>query len=393
MKSFLIPVLFRLLLLVPLGAPEGVLAETSSKTEEKQYQIEEIEKDLTREREQFQKFGEKESVLLEELSQLEKEITEKRGHLRELQGKLGQTKKALKEREANLRYLENSMLNVEQRLGRRLDAFYRHAKRGFLRTLATSDALDQLRQRIRYLQIIMAGDYELLREISPLQKECREQISLAKDEMMEVERLEKEEATTFASLRKNLDRRVALLMRIHREKEFYETAVRELESAAKSLKDTMARLERSQESRQRVDLPVNFARSMGKLPLPIGGKIVKEGRHPGSGPRSGSQDGQKGIYIEGPSGAEVKAVFPGRVEFSGQLKGYGEMIILNHGSRYFTISARLSKRNKKEGEMVKAGEVIGFLGPSDGINLPKLYFEIRLGENPLDPAKWVIANG
>jgi septal ring factor EnvC (AmiA/AmiB activator) len=85
----------------------------------------------------------------------------------------------------------------------------------------------------------------------------------------------------------------------------------------------------------------------------------------------------------------VKAVFPGRVEFSGQMKGYGEMIILNHGSRYFSLSARLSKRSKKEGDMVKAGEVIGFLGPSDGVNQPMLYFEVRLGESPLDPVKWL----
>jgi septal ring factor EnvC (AmiA/AmiB activator) len=65
------------------------------------------------------------------------------------------------------------------------------------------------------------------------------------------------------------------------------------------------------------------------------------------------------------------------------------MIVLNHGSRYFTISARLSKRSKKEGDMVKAGEVIGFLGPSEGDNLPRLYYEVRLGESPLDPVKWL----
>ena len=342
-----------------------------------------------REREQFQKFGEKERTLLEELSDLDKEISERRGNLRELQEKLGETKKTFKERETKLRHLENSTVNVEERLGKRLDAFYRYAKRGFLRTLATSAGLDQLRQRIKYLQIIMAGDSQLVREMSALQKECREQISFAKDEMMEVERLEKEETKAFASLRKDLDKRVALLMRIHKEKEFHETAVRELESAAKSLRDTLVSLERSQENRQRRDLPVDFDQSMGKLPLPIRGKIVKEGRHAGPG----GQNGQKGIYIEGAAGAEVKAVFPGRVEFSGQMKGYGEMVILNHGSRYFSISARLAKRSKKEGDMIKAGEVIGFLGPSDGANPPKLYFEVRLGENPLDPGKWLNAHG
>jgi septal ring factor EnvC (AmiA/AmiB activator) len=388
-NSFLIPILLFLLSLTSLSSPEEVFAETSFKSEDKQYEIEELEKDLMREREQFQKFGEKERTLLEELSDLEKEISEKRGNLRELQGKLGETKKTFKERETKLRHLENSTLNVEERLGNRLDVFYRYAKRGFLRTLATSAGLDQLRQRIKYLQIIMAGDSQLVREISALQKECREQISFAKDEMMEVERLEKEETKAFGSLRKDLDKRVALLMRIHKEKEFYETAVRELESAAKSLRDTLVSLERSQENRQRRDLPVDFDQSMGKLPLPVRGKIVKEGRHAGSG----GQNGQKGIYIEGAAGAEVKAVFPGRVEFSGQMKGYGEMIILNHGSRYFSISARLAKRNKKEGDMVKAGEVIGFLGPSDGANPAKLYFEVRLGENPLDPGKWLKGHG
>lgn len=385
----LIPLLLFLLSASFLGSPAEALAETSSRPDDKQSQIEELEKDLTRQKEQFHKFGEKERTLLEELSDLDKEIGEKRGNLRALQGKLRETKRTLKDREAKLRQLENSMVSAEERLGGRLDAFYRYARRGFLRTLATSDGLDQLRQRIKYLQIIMAEDYQLVTEISALQKECREQILFAKDEMTEVGMLEREETKAFASLRKDLDKRVALLMRIHKEKEFYETAVRELESGAKSLRDTLVSLQRSQENRQRRDLPVDFDQSMGKLPLPTRGKIVKESRHPGSG----GPNGQKGVYIQGSPGAEVMAVFPGRVDFSGRLKGYGEVIILNHGSRYFSISARLSRRIAKEGDMVRAGEVIGFVGPSDGVNAPKLYFEVRQGETPLDPGKWLRASG
>jgi septal ring factor EnvC (AmiA/AmiB activator) len=65
------------------------------------------------------------------------------------------------------------------------------------------------------------------------------------------------------------------------------------------------------------------------------------------------------------------------------------MVIINHGSRYFTISARLSKRSREEGEMVNAGEPVGLLGPPDGLNPPRLYFEIRKGEALLDPVKWL----
>jgi septal ring factor EnvC (AmiA/AmiB activator) len=53
----------------------------------------------------------------------------------------------------------------------------------------------------------------------------------------------------------------------------------------------------------------------------------------------------------------------------------------------------LAKRNRKEGDMIKAGEGIGFLGASEGANPPKLYFEVRLGENPLDPGKWLKDHG
>jgi septal ring factor EnvC (AmiA/AmiB activator) len=367
-------------------APREVLPKSLSESADKKQQIEKLEEDLSQQKEQYQKFGEKERTLLEQLSDLEKVIEEKQGSLNELHEKVTKAKKTLKEREAGLRQQENAVRGVEDRLGRRLDAFYRYAKRGYVRTLATSSGLDELRRRIMYLRAIMGEDYRLLKDMIGLQKECRRQISLAKDEMTEVDRLEKEEARQLASIKQDLDTRVILLMKIHREKEFYETAVKELESAAQSLRDTLVSLEKTQEGKQdnQRSLPTDFDRSRGKLPLPLEGKIVKE-----DGRLGGGQNGSKGIFIEGSPGAEVKAVFPGRVDFSGQIKGYGEMVIINHGSRYFTILARLSKRNKVKGEMVNAGEIIGLLGPSDGLNPPRLYFEIRKGEGLLDPVKWL----
>ena len=87
--------------------------------------------------------------------------------------------------------------------------------------------------------------------------------------------------------------------------------------------------------------------------------------------------------------AEVKAIFPGRVEFSGTLKGYGETIIINHGSRFFTISAHLSERKKEAGDPVEGEEVIGIVGgnrPSKGAGI---YFEIRRAGKTLAPLKWL----
>ena len=85
----------------------------------------------------------------------------------------------------------------------------------------------------------------------------------------------------------------------------------------------------------------------------------------------------------------MKAIFPGRVDFSGRLKGYGETVIINHGSRYFTVSAYLSERHRKEGDMVKRGEVIGLLGDAGPSEDPQLYFELRRAGTPLNPLNWV----
>ena len=125
-------------------------------------------------------------------------------------------------------------------------------------------------------------------------------------------------------------------------------------------------------------------RVIPKIPI----KIIKEDKLSGSNRKQLN----KGIFIAGISDHKVKAIFPGRVDFSGKLKGYGEVVIINHGSRFFTISAHISRLKKKEGDVVEKGEVIGFLKPSGPSKEARLYFEIRKGGKSLDPLKWLKAN-
>jgi septal ring factor EnvC (AmiA/AmiB activator) len=82
-------------------------------------------------------------------------------------------------------------------------------------------------------------------------------------------------------------------------------------------------------------------------------------------------------------------VFPGRIEFSGNLKGYGEIVVINHGSRYFTVTAYLERRKGEEGKIVKAGEIIGTIGKDDSPSGRRVYFEVRRGGTNLDPAEWL----
>jgi septal ring factor EnvC (AmiA/AmiB activator) len=368
-----------LLFLLPLqdvflSASATVPREVSSRED----QIERIEEDLSREKEQFLKFEEKEQILLKDLALLEKDIEEKRRSLKELEESASRIKKELNEGQAKLAQLENALIEVEGRLGRRLDAFYRYAKRGYTRLLASAKGLDVLRKRIKYLKAVMKDDLDLMHTMAALHQKYRQEISGVKNKLAELDRLEKAESSRMTALKEDIDRRVVLLMKIHKEKEFYDTAVKELQFAAQNLKETLVTLDKKGEGRP-VPLPSRVEDSRGKLPVPLQGRIIKDA----------GQNGAKGILIEAPAGAEVRAVFPGRVDFSGPLKGYGQVIVINHGSRYFTVSAQLTQRNKREGENVAAGEVIGSIGESGSTKGGRLYFEIRMGSGNVDPLKWL----
>jgi septal ring factor EnvC (AmiA/AmiB activator) len=342
-------------------------------------QIEKIETDLSREKEQVLKFHEREKELLEQLTRLEGQIALKRKSVGELSESLSRSKEELEKLRKGLKATEKGLGEIEERLARRLVAFYKYSKRGYVQVLAGSRDLEDLAKRVKYLRLIMSSDQRLFHETADLQRKHKEEIQQVRDKVATIERMEKEESDRLLGIKDDLDKKVLVLMKIHKERELYETGVKELELAAKTLKEKLLSLEKAEVTSP--DLPGGFSAAKGTLPLPCAGKIQR----PGAG---GVENGLRGVFIIAPGAAEAKAVFPGRIEFSGNLKGYGEIIVINHGDRHFTVTAYLERRKGEEGKMVKAGDVIGTLGKNDSAG-GRLYFEIRRGGTNLDPAEWV----
>jgi septal ring factor EnvC (AmiA/AmiB activator) len=383
-KSYLM--LFVMIALPISSQWQSLYASRKSDSEITKKQIEKIETDLSREKEKLLKFGEKEKSLLGQLSHLERKIDETKRLLKRLQERIGLSKKELSRHRTRLTQLEHSFNRIEERLSKRLVAFYKYAKRGYMQLLATSSGLDQLRKRVKYLKVIMDEDRQLFKKMVATQLKHKGAMAQIEEKITVINSLENDEKGRMASLKEDLEKKVILLMKIHKEKEFYETAVKELQLAAKDLKNTLLNLEKKPGKKKQ--LPSGFANAKGELPPPVKGKILKN-----TGPLGTSlQLTHKGVYIGGPAGSEVKAVFPGRVDYSGWLKGYGQIIVINHGSRFFTVSAHLSQRNKQKGDMVQKGESIGLLGETGSLTGPMLYFEIRKGGSHLDPNKWLKVN-
>ena len=349
----------------------------------KEAQIKKLEADLMREREQYLKYGSEEENLLDQLVQLEKGIDDQRNLIAKLKENIRSQKKELEEFQRRQEETDRSVKNMEERLAKRLVALYKYARRGTLRLLGTSANPIELRKRIKYLGAINGEDQRLFRDMNDLRRRHEHELLKAEEKLSTISELEEMGARRLQTIKEDLDRKVILLMKIHEEKEFYETAVRELELAAQNMKDTLVALE-GWDVDQKNGTPSGFDQAKGKLPAPMEGKIVIPSRRLGK-----KSVAPRGVYFEGPPEEKVRAVYAGRVEYSGMLKGYGQVIVINHGSRYFTIFGHLAKRDLMEGEIVASGEVIGRAGGAVAFGRARLYFEIRRGSESLDPTQWL----
>jgi hypothetical protein len=95
------------------------------------------------------------------------------------------------------------------------------------------------------------------------------------------------------------------------------------------------------------------------------------------------------LDIEAPAGAAVRAVAPGRVVHAGWFKGYGNIVIVDHGEGYHTLVAHLASMRTAMGEDVPAGAVLGTVGDTGSLKGAYLYFELREKGRPVDPRPWL----
>ncbi len=363
--------------------PAHLEASSHTGSGEKQEQAKKIESQLFSQKGKLNTVYSQEKDLLAELDVLEKDVEEKRrsmakvkkmirlaaNEVKGLQGKLGETQRASR--------------NAESRLAHKMVNLYKYARKGYVRLVADVRDMDQFRRRVKYLKVIIREDRRELVRLTQDASRQQSEVSQAEKILFQKKEMIDEKKYQLSSLKKGLEKKAIRLMKVHKEKEFYETAVRELQLAAKDLRKTLSKVQ--EKDPHEMFQASSFREAKGELPLPLGGKIFRSSRPPGSSKLSLHE----GVFINGSSDPEVRAIFPGRVDFSGKLVGYGEIIILNHGSRFFTISALLRKRDKKEGDVVSGGEVIGVAGGSGSSARGRLYFEIRRGGKNLDPLVWL----
>jgi septal ring factor EnvC (AmiA/AmiB activator) len=381
-RLFLPP--FCMIALFLLSSLSGELgrAQERASGESERSQAQQIEKYLQEQQGELESVHGKEKDLLGQLETLEKDVAEQKRAIRDLTDRIQTVSQEIESGQKRIQELNISAMAVEKALQKRLVAFYKFGRPGYLRLLVTATSLQEFQKTIKYIKALIGQDWIMLDTLGERRSQIEHEVQTLKENMARLEALREAKDQRIAFLEESIEKKIFLLMRVHREKEFYGTAIKELRGAAQALSEAVVCLE-SQEREEL--LTKGFAEMKGRLSMPVTGRIVRDVKLVKSNPFMH----RKGVYITGSPGEEVRAVFPGRVDFSGWFKGYGQLIIVNHGSHYFTIFAHLDERMRETGDMVEADEPLGLVGNPGWEAGPGVYFEIRKGSEHLDPNAWL----
>jgi len=237
---------------------------------------------------------------------------------------------------------------------------------------------NSMKRIIRYDFHILEKQGSDLKKLEHLEKKLKEQVqakTALEAELNDQIRMNKKE-----SLKKEL-----ILTQIRRQKKLSLAALESLKEAAIQLDNQIAGL---QQNDSQPSGGFSFASHKGRLIIPVKGKIISR-----FGPlKNGDYKSftfQKGIDIRVERGEPVKSVFRGKVMFARWLKGYGNMLIINHGDSYYTLYAHVEEIFKQKGETVETGEVIATAGDTGSIKGPCLHFEVRHHGKPENPMNWL----
>lgn len=348
-----------------------------------------------------------------ELAQLRQRIAALTGALESVRGRYDTLRTELRQTERRIGTLSRTLKELDTDLGRQQEKLATLHKRadGLQRSIA--DQRRYLAGQVRasyamgrqeYMKILLNQENpstvgRLITYYDYLNKARSERIAALETTIRELEQVRAELEAQTARLRKLREQRA-------REKGELEATRGERRKLVQQLKSEIADKDRhlsgmvrdeqelkaliSALSRALSDIPAEagnrkpFSSLKGKLKWPAKGPLVNSF----GSPRKLGKLTWQGVTIGAGGGQEVRAVSHGRVAFADWLRGYGLLVIIDHGDGYMSLYGHNQSLYKETGDWVEPGEVIATVGDSGGQESSGLYFEIRKDGRPTDPVRW-----
>lgn len=371
--------------ILSMGAGLSCLPAAQANDKEHARALEQVRSKIERLRKDIEKTQTLHDSVRTELRQIERDISKLYRTLKQLNGKLAKQEQELRTLHQERKTLQAEMATQHRLLARQVQAAYMIGQQEYIkmllnqqdpavigRTMAYYDyfnrarltRIDTARQTLTRLQAVEVKIQQQTRAL----KEVREQQLAKRDELQQVSRA-----------------RALVVARLNQELTSQGQELARLVEDEKRLQDLVSKLDRAiPDILTAPGARKAFAELRGQLAWPTQGKVqALYGTQ-----REGGRLKWNGVLIEAQEGRDVQAVSAGRVAYADWLRGYGLLLILDHGDGYMSLYGHNQAIYKETGEWVEAGEPVASVGRSGGQHDSALYFEIRHNGKPVNPQTW-----
>ncbi|MCE7556772.1 murein hydrolase activator EnvC family protein [Aliivibrio fischeri] len=328
------------------------------------------------------------------LSKQKKELSSLQNSLKKHEVSIANASKKIRNAEQELTTLKSSISSLkqqqseltQQQIGQTeilkdlLVNYYLTSRNNQLSNVLSGDDVTKMDRMTQYAQRISEARVGAISqlEFTNMQLEEKEAALLEKQQRQSelLAQYKKEKVTLQTSQNKRKKTVSSIRKRITNESSY----LNELQQNEKRLKTAIAK------AKAKNNVPMDgIGRQKGRLPWPISNPKTLHS----FGTKQTGQLTWKGMVLAGDYGTPVKAVYSGKVVFADWLRGYGLMVLIDHGKGDMTLYGYNQSLMKKEGDKVRAGETIAVVGDSGGQDRPSLYFEIRRNSKAQNPRSWL----
>ncbi len=368
---------------VALSAAQPLAAET---TAERDARLQQLKAELEQRRAAVKNLDDKAKSLIDSLGQLDESLdrlAQEAERAAVLEQKVAAAAAALAIEHESAKRAKDA---VESRLSQRMRALFVLGEGGALRALIGAEGYEELALRRKYIEELADADARLVGEyrraydaVVARRQRLDETVQLAAQATREL----RDERELMAATR--AERQLAI-SRIRVEKDLAERAAQEMLLRHTDLAVLMFRL--NEEASRRNERAKGGGILKGGLPMPTLGVLIQ--RFGAILDReSGAEIVSNGVHIRAEAGSPVRAVGAGKIAHVGWMRGFGRIVIVDHGEGHHTLMAHLGKALVAKGDRVERGQMIALVGDTESTNGPKLYFELREDGRPKDPTPYL----
>ncbi len=362
-----------------------------------QEELENLRQRISALQQDFDKTNESKSEAIEALRESERTISSSNRKLNELALQQKTANHALEQLQQQSAQLDKEMQNEQLLLSKLLYQQYLGGKQEYLKLLLNNHDPNQVARELQYYDYIARTRAEWIKSLRGKLLKVKYISDQTKQKSKEIAALQNEEHSQRQHLDNEKRARQQTLAKFSIQLKQQRREIGRLQHDENRLSQLVEKLAKmlshpaSTNLAHHEKLPDNtfdgkpFALLKGKLVLPVKGNITNKF----GAPRPDSHVLWKGLFVRAEASQPVKSVAAGRVVFADWLRGFGNLLIIDHGNGYMSLYGNNETLLKQVGDALHGGDTIASVGNSGGNEESGLYFELRHEGNPLDPVKWI----